>query len=91
MLPSERRDRILKRLEEADGPLTAREILDSTDIDQDRCKRSAAIMYVRRTLAQLEAEGLAVHWDEPVIGTKHWKLAGSEALRGRPVRELYNH
>ena len=85
MLPSERKQMVLDCLRGAEGPLTARQILDSCDIDQGRCKRSAAIMYVRRTLAQLEADGLVVHWEEPIIHTKHWKLARDQNPSGGEV------
>lgn len=75
MLPSERRNAVLECLREAEGPLTSRQILERCDIDQGRCKRSAAIMYVRRTLMKLQEDGLVVYWEEPIIHTKHWKLA----------------
>lgn len=75
MLPSERRNAVLECLREAEGPLTSRQILERCNIDQERCKSSAAIMYIRRTLMKLEEDGLVIYWEEPVIHTKWWKLA----------------
>lgn len=90
MLPSERRKVVLECLREAEGPLTSRQILERCDIDQERCKSSAAIMYVRRTLMKLEEDGLVIYWEEPVIHTKWWKLARllSESVRGRSVGDF---
>ena len=80
MLPSERRNAVLECLREAEGPLTARQILERCDIDQGRCKSSAAIMYIRRTLMKLQEDGLVIYWEEPVIHTKWWKLAREKSI-----------
>lgn len=80
MMPSERKNAVLECLRRADGPLTARQILDMCDVDQERCKRGAAIMYVRRTLMMLQEDGLVVYWEEPVIHTKWWKLAQEKSI-----------
>lgn len=75
MLPSERKKMVLECLRTAEGPLTSRQILERCDIDQERNQGTVAIMYVRRTLVQLEQEGRVVHWEEPIIRTKRWRLA----------------